>query len=296
MKEVLVRLICHLLNWSGLPWLIREVYARRKITIINYHDPKPDVFEEHAEFYIRNYSFVSIDMVVTALTERNVSKLPPKPLLLTFDDGYAGNVHLIDILKRYRIPAVIYAVAGMINTQRHFWFDKLPHQGQSMLTLKRVSDSERRLRMRVDYNHWDEKEYNRPVALSREELNAFLDSGGSVASHTVFHPLLDNCQEEVGFYECRMSKDLLETLLGRPVVHFALPNGNFNERVLDWVRRAGYVTCRTTSPGWVTPKTSPFLLPVFGIADTADSEKAAVQACGLWSIFKLFQSCFNLHR
>jgi peptidoglycan/xylan/chitin deacetylase (PgdA/CDA1 family) len=293
MKEVVVRLTCRLLNWSGLPWLIREVYACRKITIINYHNPKHHVFEEHAQFYSRNYSFVSIDMVETALKEGTISNLPPKPLLLTFDDGYAGNAQLIDILKRYRIPAVIYAVAGVVNTRRHFWFDKLPHQSQAMHTLKRVSDSERRMRMRLDCNHWDEKEYDSRVALSSEELNAFLDSGGSVASHTLFHPLLSHCQEEVGFCECRMSKDFLEALLGRPVIHFALPNGNVNKRVLDWVRRAGYCTCRTTSPGWVTPKTSPFLLPVFGIADTADSEKAAVQACGLWSVFKVLRNWFK---
>ena len=289
----MTRLICCLLNRSGLPWLIREVYARRKVTIVNYHNPKYDVFEEHAKFYVRNYSFVSIDMVVAALKEGTISKLPPKPLLVTFDDGYAGNAHLIDIFKRYRIPAVIYAVAGVVNTQRHFWFDKLLHHGQAMQTLKRIEDSKRRIRMELDYNHWDEKKYDNPVALSSVELNAFLDSGGLVGSHTIFHPLLDRCQEEVGVYECRKSKDILEALLVRPVVHFALPNGNVNERVLDWVRRAGYCTCRTTSPGWVTPKTSPFLLPVFGIADTADSGKAAVQACGLWSLFKILRNWFK---
>jgi len=85
-------------------------------------------------------------------------------------------------------------------------------------------------------------------------------------------------------------------MVGRPVVHFALPSGSVSERVLDWVRRAGYCTCRSTSPGWVTAETSPFLLPVFGIADTADSEKAAVQACGLWSLFKALRIGLGLNR
>jgi len=293
MKEFIFRLTCHLLNWSGLPWLIREVYARQKITIVNYHNPTPDIFEEHVKFYVRNYSFVSIDMVAATLKEGTISHLPPKPLLITFDDGYAGNAHLIDILKRYRIPAVIYAVAGVVGTHRHYWFDKLPHHGQAMHTLKNIPDSERRMRMQLDYDHWDEKEYDNAVALSSEELDAFLGSEGTVASHTLFHPLLDQCQEDVGFYECQMSKDYLESLLGRPVVHFALPNGNYNESVLDWVRRSGYGTCRTTSPGWVTPKTSPFRLPVFGISDTADSEKAAIQACGLWSVLKALRNWFK---
>jgi len=114
----MVRFACGLLGCSGLLWLIREVYARRKITIINYHDPKREVFEEHAKVYARNYSFVSIEMVLTALKEGSMSNLPPKPLLVTFDDGYAGNAQLIDILKRYGIPAVVYAVAGVVSTRR----------------------------------------------------------------------------------------------------------------------------------------------------------------------------------
>jgi peptidoglycan/xylan/chitin deacetylase (PgdA/CDA1 family) len=148
--------------------------------------------------------------------------------------------------------------------------------------------------MRQEYNHWDEKEYDSPVSLTSKMLNAFVDSGGTVGSHTLFHPLLDHCEVETGFLECQMSRELLENLIGRPVAHFALPNGNFNKNVIDWVRRAGYRSCRTISPGWVNPSTSQFMLPNFGIADTADSCKAAIQACGVWSIFKAFRNYFRV--
>jgi peptidoglycan/xylan/chitin deacetylase (PgdA/CDA1 family) len=286
MKKFIEHLVCCFLTWSGLPWLIREVYARRKVTIINYHNPEPDVFEEHVRFYDKNYNFVSIDQVVKSIEKGIFSHLPNKSLLITIDDGYSGNAQLFSTLRKYRIPAVIYAVAGVVGTRRHFWFDQLPHRGQSMRVLKRIPDSDRRMRIRIDYDHWDEKEYDNPVALSNEEICAFADSGGSVGSHTLFHPLLDRCDEEVVLNECIMSRERLEKIIGKPVVHFALPNGNMNQSVLNWVQRTGYRSCRTTFPGWVNCKTSPFLLPNFGIADNANIHKAALQVCGLWSILK----------
>ena len=212
--------------------------------------------------------------------------MPPKPLLVTFDDGYAGNALLFPVLRRYRIPAVIYAVAGVVDTQRHFWFDKLAHHGDEMEMIKKLPDDERREQLRTVYNHWDEKEYDMPVALSRKELEDFVSLGGTIGSHTLFHPLLDRCQDDDGIRECGLSRKLLESFIGQPVVHFALPNGNGNEKVLKWIRFAGYRSCRTTTPGWVIPGTSPYCLPVFGITDSATPWKAAIQACGLWAILK----------
>jgi len=294
MKKIVFYLTCCLLRWCGLPWFLREVYARRKVTIINYHNPKPDIFAAHVRFYARHYSFVSIDQVVDAIEKGSFSHLPSKPLLITFDDGYAGNVLLFPTLQRYHIPAVIYAVAGVVDTRRHFWFDKMPHQGNEMKTMKGIPDAARREHLQYDYNHWDEKEYDLPMALSAEELKTFVSLGGTVGSHTLFHPLLDRCRDDEGVRECLLSRKRLELLIGQPVVHFALPNGNGNEKVFDWVRQAGYRSCRTTTPGWVTPTTSPYHLPNFGIADFADPSKAAIQACGLWNIIRVWLRSFGI--
>jgi len=282
----MLHIICRLLCWSGLPWFIREVYARRKVTIVNYHNPKPDLFEKHLQYYRGHYTFVNIDQVIGAIKNRTFSQLPIKSLLLVFDDGYIENVDLFPILQRYRVPAVIYVVAGVVNTMRDFWFDRLPHHSEAMRNLKDLPDDERRMKLKNDYNHWDEKEYGRQSALSSDQLKSFVDIGGTVGSHTLFHPLLDHCKPDVGFWECSESRDRLENLVGKPVVHFALPNGNGNEEVLDWVRRSGYHSCRANYPGWVTSKTSPFFLPNFNISDSADIYKAEIQACGLWYIFK----------
>ena len=286
MKTAFINILCFLLRWSGLVWLVREIYARRKITIINYHNPKADIFAAHARYFARHYSFVSIDQVVDALEKGEFAGLPPKPLLITFDDGYAGNALLFPILREYQIPTVIYVVAGVVGTRRHFWFDKLPHQSKDMNEMKNISDGERRQRLRLHYNHWDEKEYKQRMALSDKELKEFVSLGGTLGSHTLFHPLLDRCTAEVGIDECQKSRAILETIAGKPVKHFALPNGNVDEKVQNWIRQAGYRSCRTTKPGWAVRDTAPCNLPVFGISDSAGTDKAAIQACGVWNMIR----------
>jgi len=274
------------LRATGLPWLLREVYARHKITVINYHNPAPQVFARHMGSFRRRYSFVGIDDVMKALQTRDFSFLPPKPLLVTLDDGYVGNARLLDVVKDCGIPIVIYAVAGVVDTHRAFWFDLLPHDTPEMRALKLMPDSKRRGLLKQEYGHTDEKEYDSAVALSRQQLLTLVEAGAQIGSHSVFHPFLQWCVDEVGRRECLESRRILEALLGGPVRHFALPDGSADGRYRDWIVAAGYLTCRTTAPGWITPASDLLALPNLGIADNAGVHKAIVQASGLWGLLK----------
>ncbi len=271
---------------TGIPWILREVYARRKVTIINYHDPTPEVFEKHMASFSRLYSFVSIDQVVSALKKKTFSSLPPKPLLLTIDDGYIRNACLFSIIQSYNVPAVIYAVAGVVGTKHGFWFDRLPHDSQEMKVLKSMPDTKRREWLKIHYGHNDESVYEKPSALTIEQLKEFISIGGTIGSHTLFHPLLNKCDDEVAINELVESRRILENALGVTVRHFALPNGNMDIRVKDWLNKAGYLTCRSIRPGFLLVDGDLLSLPCFGIADNASSNKALLQASGVWYIFK----------
>jgi peptidoglycan/xylan/chitin deacetylase (PgdA/CDA1 family) len=224
--------------------------------------------------------------VFDALIKNNFSILPPKPLLITIDDGHIDNALLLGIIKKYNLPAVIYVVAGIIGTKRGFWFDKLSHHSQEMKILKNMSDAERRSWMEHHYKHKDELEYDTPSALSIEQLKDFIAVGCTIGSHTMFHPMLTRCDDKIGFSECVESRNFLENALGVPVKHFALPNGNMDIRVKDWLNKAGYLTCRSITPGFLVEDGDALSLPCFGISDNAGSNKALLQASGLWNIFK----------
>jgi peptidoglycan/xylan/chitin deacetylase (PgdA/CDA1 family) len=164
-----------------------------------------------------------------------------------------------------------------------------------MRRLKSLPDAERRAALERDFGHTDEREYGAPRALSAEQLREFLALGGTVGSHTHFHPLLARCEDDTGLNECRQSREVLEKLVERNVCHFALPNGGSDARTRGWIIRAGYKTCRTTHAGWVTPKTDPLALPDCGIADSAGRNKAVVQASGALDLIKYFLRCLQAH-
>jgi peptidoglycan/xylan/chitin deacetylase (PgdA/CDA1 family) len=47
-------------------------------------------------------------------------------IAVTFDDGYADNLHFAKpILERYEIPATVFVVSGQVNRRAEFWWDEL---------------------------------------------------------------------------------------------------------------------------------------------------------------------------
>jgi peptidoglycan/xylan/chitin deacetylase (PgdA/CDA1 family) len=205
-------------------------------------------------------------------------------LVITLDDGCSLNARLLEIIRKRRLPVVTYVVAGVVGTTRKLWFEVLPRKGKALSTLKAVPDAERRRILEEKYGHTDERQYGEASGLSVEELRALLAEGASVGSHSMFHPILTRCSDRVGEFELRESKRALEEHCGQAVLHFAYPGGEWDDRVRVLTMRAGYKTARTIDPGRVTPKSDPFALPDYGIADDAGLNKAIVQASGLWAM------------
>ncbi len=253
---------------------------------MQYHDPKPEVFRRHMDAFSRKYSFISIDALAKALDRRDFSGLPPRSMLVTLDDGYNTNIDLLEIVREYQIPVVIYAVAGMVNTNRHFWFRTQSCNEQEIRRLKNCQDAERRAILR-QRGHYDEREYEQRQALSSAEIRELLAIDGVViGSHTTSHPQLTMCDDEVGLKECVESRKILEDITQRPVLHFAYPDSDIDGRARAWVRSAGYRTARAVYPGWVTADSDAMELPCIAISDDAGVNKAVVQASGLWSMVK----------
>jgi peptidoglycan/xylan/chitin deacetylase (PgdA/CDA1 family) len=119
--------------WEAAQWLKYRV--RSGALILMYHrvtnlpnDPHlvavtPKHFAEQMEVIRSYYMSIRLQQLVQTLRDGNA---PARAVIVTFDDGYADNLHeAMPLLERYDIPATVFVTAGQVGSQREFWWDEL---------------------------------------------------------------------------------------------------------------------------------------------------------------------------
>ena len=126
------RLLFSLLAVSLLFLLIGCVLMRSApgVPVLNYHQVEekngnpltlwPDQFEaQMAYLAAEGYTTITIDEMMDAL--ENGTPLPEKPVIITFDDGYADNYeYAYPILKKYGFKATIFLIYDFTNTYPNY--------------------------------------------------------------------------------------------------------------------------------------------------------------------------------
>jgi len=78
----------------------------------------PERFAEHL-CYLRDQGYTSISLHELALALQVGHPLPPKPIVLTFDDGYRDNyLHAFPLLQRYGFRGTFFLITGYIDEGR----------------------------------------------------------------------------------------------------------------------------------------------------------------------------------
>ncbi|MYF99312.1 polysaccharide deacetylase family protein [Candidatus Poribacteria bacterium] len=264
----------------GIPFLIREWFCKNKVAVLLYHDVQPDIFAKHIDYLSRHYNIISLDLLVTSVHNKDFSDIPPKSVVITVDDGHAGNIALLSIIMQYDIFPTIYVCTQIINTHRHFWFRIPILSKKEKEHLKRLPNAERLRHLRQTSNYKPEKEYEDRQALSLNEMKQMMHYV-DFQPHTQFHPILPNCTKTECNQEIRDSKVDLEGLLDIKCYHFSYPNGDYTEREIEFVKAAGYRSARTVDIGWNRNNTSPYKLRAIPISDDAGLIRFRAELTGI---------------
>lgn len=307
----------------------------RKAIILMYHrvaevhpDPwslcvTPQHFAEHLEILKKHFRPIRLQQLTKALRK---GKVPRRSVVVTFDDGYADNLHNArPLLECRKVPATVFLSTGYIGQGREFWWDELDrlllqpgtlpetlhlcingsaHQwslGEAAhydadacwrysswraleeapshrhliyrslwQLLQPLPESERR-KVLNELLVWASAEpEGRPAyrILTQHEVVA-LARGGlvEVGAHTVTHPMISTLPTALQRDEIQQSKTSLEKILGRPVISFAYPYGNYSAETVPIVREAGFTCACSTLPGVVGRDNDRFQLPRVQIED-----------------------------
>ncbi len=257
------RAVFLLVRTTMVPALVRELLQRRRATILVWHDPDPDTFERHVRLLRRLYTPISLRELVEALREGRTRTLPPKPLVLTLDDGHRGNARLLPVIEGYRLPVTIFLCSAIVATERPFPFSlggrRRPFSGPCQEA--------------------------RHFGLSAEEIGR-MRAVVDLQSHTRTHARLPVCSEEAARREIAGSKRDLEERYGLDVYALAYPNGEYSPRDAALAREAGYLCALTADPGFNGPGTDLYRLRRLVVDDADGLSELVVKASGVWGFLR----------
>jgi len=190
------------------------VYAEDTIIpILTYHNFTKDEsssykiniveFEQQMDYLAAyNYSVISLSELLKGL---RTGQLPQKPIVITIDDGFKSTYTLAyPVLKKYNIPATLFLYTDFIEKNNY--------------------------------------------SLTWEEIREMTKNNIEIGSHTLSHCNLLRYKENEDHdtyitrvkKEIFLSKEILESKIGKKVKFFAYPYGVYSPLIKNLVIQAGY--------------------------------------------------------
>jgi peptidoglycan/xylan/chitin deacetylase (PgdA/CDA1 family) len=176
--------------------------------------------------YLRAAGFTAITAAdLSARLAGDVGPLPDRPVVLTFDDGYADfHTRALPLLDSHGFTATLFVTTG-----------------------------------------WEQDAGLRSAApgrmLSRAQLAEAASAGIEIAAHTRSHPQLDQLPAQRVRDELLTSKRWLEDEIGLAVPGLAYPFGYSSDQVRRLAQDAGYRYAHAVDNRTASPADDPFALP-----------------------------------
>lgn len=257
------------------------------------NEPDAQRFDHLMRFVAKTFHVMSLGEAVTKLS---AGTLPPRSLVITFDDGYADNADIaLPILRRYGLVATFFISTGFLDGGR-MWNDSviecLRNTAHTALDLDefglgRVSlhnAEERRhaieaLLPRIKYLTLVERQeaiarlqqrchlsaLPSDLMMRTDQVRELHAAGMECGGHTVNHPILQSLSLNDARSEIDAGKRALESIIDATVEVFAYPNGkpdqDYSAEHARLVEDIGFRCAVTTAKGAAQRGDDLFQLP-----------------------------------
>jgi peptidoglycan/xylan/chitin deacetylase (PgdA/CDA1 family) len=277
-----------------------KLFYKEQLTVVCYHRVsstsnesfkgfKPTIsattenFIRHVEYLQANYNLISLSSLVSWID--NNCPLPPRPALVTFDDGYRDNgVVAWPILRKRGVPLVIFLATDYIGASKPFMWDfaaycfektsrsyaKVPLIGEVSLATERERDAacvawvETLKRLQAPMRSDAMKELSCALSVSPDsdtfrhlyldwfDVKTLAKQGVEFGAHTCTHPILTKLPLSEAADEIVGSINSVATGLGSKPLAFAYPNGmieDYSKHHEEMVGQSGLSVAFSLKPG-----------------------------------------------
>jgi len=229
------------------------------IPILLYHSVHTDPPDWIAPFTVSPANFVRhIELIHesgrTAMTASDLVRalrheipLPERPVVVTFDDGFADFANAAAVLAEHLVPATLYVTTGAM-------------RGRGPLP--------------------DDMALPAATMLDWSQLPELVEQGIEIGAHTHTHPQLDILRSPAAADEIVRSKHMLEDALGREVPSFAYPHGFQSTRIRRLVADSGHHSACAVINALSSESDDPYALARLTVRNDTRSEDIAAWLSG----------------
>jgi peptidoglycan/xylan/chitin deacetylase (PgdA/CDA1 family) len=251
-------------------------YFRRNVSAT------PEMFRRQMAYVAEHFNVIDLVMLQEFILRG--CPLPPRPLLITFDDGYLDNyTNAYPVLRDCGFPAVIFLITNHMDHPMPPWWDQCAyffehtHKVQAQLPFIGEYDLATTEQRRAVCYIFNEKVKRVPevykqramhelqtildVPLPSEDHSLFLSwqhvrelvaNGIACQPHTATHPILSQVDYTEMARQLYESRCRIEAETNQVATAFAYPNGmtgDYTPDTLRVLREAGFVVAFTHKPG-----------------------------------------------
>jgi len=258
----------------------------------------PEWLDEQLRYLTHHYQVIALSELQASLKAGR--RVPPRSIVLTFDDGFRDNYTAgFPLFQKYDVPVTIFLATGCIDGGELPWSQRLgvlfqrtsvprlahPLLGGPLCLLSEAGRHQAYKRFKEPISRMTRVIRDRTIAeiseklevrpptdrmLSWAQVKEMHAAGIEFGAHTRSHPMLARISEVEAVEEMRGSRDDLSEQLGVESPAFCFPAGSMNAALRQHVERLGFSACFTTQK---IPRvnqigsSSPFELKRVGLAN-----------------------------